>query len=58
MQLKSLGNLSIAMDAIKEVPNSFKSVSDAVKILSTQNTATALTTSTLSKAQQVQILTN
>lgn len=58
MQLKSLGNLSIAMDAIKEAPNNFKMVSDAVKILSTQNTATALTTSTLTKAQQIQILIN
>lgn len=58
MQLKSLGNLSIAMDAIKEAPNNFKMVSDAVKTLSTQNTATALTTSTLTKAQQIQILIN
>lgn len=58
MQLKSLGNLSNALNVIKAAPGSFNAVSEAVKILNTQNTAATLTTSALSKQQQLQILIN
>lgn len=58
MQLKSLGNLSNALNVIKAAPGSFNAVSEAVKVLNTQNAAATLTTSALSKQQQLQILIN
>lgn len=58
MQLKSLGNLSIATDAISKNANNFNLVSDAVKNLGTEYAATALLSSTLTDAEKVQILVN
>lgn len=58
MQLKSLGNLSIAKDAILGNANNFKVVSEAIKDLGTQYAATALLSSALTEAEQIQILVN
>ena len=58
MQLKSLGNLSIAKDMIKTNPNDFNAVTEAVKNLGKEYAATAIATSSLSKAQKIKILVN
>lgn len=58
MQLKSLGNLSIATDVILKNASNFNLVSDAVKNLGTEYAATALLSSTLTDAEKVQILVN
>ena len=58
MQLKSLGNLETAKDIISVTPNNFNVVSDAVKNLGKEMKVTALTTSTLSDTQKIQILMN
>lgn len=56
MQLKSLGNLSIATDVILRNANNFNVISDAVKNLGTEYAVTALLSSTLTEAEKVQIL--
>lgn len=58
MQLKSLGNLSIATDVILKNASNFNLVSDAVKNLGTEYVATTLLSSTLTDAEKVQILVN
>lgn len=58
MQLKSLGSLQIAKDAITQNADDFNIVSDAVKNLSKEYKMTALASSTLSEAQKTQILIN
>lgn len=58
MQLKSLGNLSIATETIKQNANNFDIVSDAVKGLKNEYVATALSSSKLTEAQKIQILIN
>lgn len=56
MQLKSLGNLSIATDVILRNANNFNVISDAVKNLGTEYAVTALLSSTLTESEKVQIL--
>lgn len=56
MQLKSLGNLSIATEIIKKNSNNFDIISNSVKNLRKEYVATALSSSVLSDEQKIQIL--
>ena len=57
MQLKDIGNLSIATDIIKNTSD-INVISNAVKNLGTEYKATALASSALSDAQKIQMLIN
>jgi len=58
LQLKDLGNLSIAKSIISQNADSFSAVSEAVEILGNKSKITALNVSKLSEVQKVQILIN
>lgn len=58
MQLKSLGNLSIATDVISKSANDFNKVSTAVENLGVKSAATALQSSALTEVEKAQILVN